>query len=172
MEINCPDCSQRLRVPDHLQDPLVRCRNCGRTFRPSETAESRIPFAIPVREPEPLIELQPVDEKSSNAQLHDFLSQPRVEPSVADQAKTKQKTIGWGAGLLIALMVLRGGAKLVKHLMRDDRKPQPAPVQFDPKLRPEIQKLFEQGGQLPPPPPPLPLRELEVPASNNRPPEN
>lgn len=172
MEINCPDCSQRLRVPDHLTNPLVRCRNCGKTFRPAETAESRIPFAISVREPltqpEPATEPRPAGEKSSDAHLHDFLSQPRAEPSVAEQAKNRKKSIGWGAGVLIALLLLKGGPKLVKHLLREDRKPQNAPARFDPKLQPEIQKLLEPQRRQPRPPPRIPQAPLpEAPSADH-----
>lgn len=175
MEISCPDCSQRLRVPDHLTNPLVRCRNCGKTFRPSETAESRIPFAIPMREPEPQSQIESAPQlpksKSSDSQLHDFLSQPRAEPSVAEQAKTRRSVAGWGTGVIIGLIALRGGVKLVKHLFHEDRKPQPAPVQFDPKLRPDIQKLLEQADPQRRRPQPLPGKP-EAPPPESPPPEN
>ena len=42
MEFNCPQCGKRLRAPDHLKNPLVRCRTCGAAFRPREEAEQPV----------------------------------------------------------------------------------------------------------------------------------
>ena len=172
MEINCPDCSQRLRVPDHLADPLVRCRTCGRTFRPSET-ESRSAFAPLVRMPQPPLPQEPADERppigaeSSDAQLENFLTQARAEPSIADQTKSRQKAAGWGVGIVIALMLLKGGVRLVNNLLREDRKPPPAPVRFDNKPPPDVEKLLEEiKAQRRQPPLQPPPGELE-----DRPPE-
>ena len=33
MEINCPQCDQRLRVPHGMKNPLLRCKSCGSKFR-------------------------------------------------------------------------------------------------------------------------------------------
>ena len=145
MEFNCPQCGKRLRAPDHLPNPLVRCRTCGAAFRPRETAEQPVkaqvvgpaPSTPPFRTaaPRPLSSTPPVPSPTSTS------------PPVSSEAgQTVAK--GLGVAVVVIFLLISKAPRLLKGVF-GDRQP-PAPVQMPDKDARAIQQLLEEARQKPP----------------------
>ena len=138
MEFNCPDCGKRLRSPDHLKNPLVRCRTCGATFRPREKGDTPPPVAIqtasmPVRPPEA-----------------ESLANPwSTRQTTAGPAASTTLAKGFGVVGFVLLILLAKAPRLVK-LFEREAPPPPAPAQVrDDELR-AIQQILEEAQRRPP----------------------
>ena len=107
MEFNCPECGKRLRTPDHLQNPLVRCRTCGATFRAGQQAgpwpsESAPPSSIP--------------------------EMPAERVAFPTPTSSPSRMVGNGLKIsgIVLLILLAKGPRLLRHLFDDRPKPRPA----------------------------------------------
>jgi hypothetical protein len=140
MEFNCPECGKRLRAPDHLRNPLVRCRTCSATFRPREEAITNAESA-PQSIPRPTLPVPQQDRKFIPGS-----PDPLVRPFPANEGKKTAK--GFGVGILILFIALTKGPKLIR-LFLPAKPAAPAPVQpIDPK---HLQILHDLQRQMPPP---------------------
>jgi hypothetical protein len=139
MEFNCPDCGKRLRAPDHLPNPLVRCRTCGATFRPREqegtiakrettpqaparprvvSKQQQKPF-VPAQQPKP----QPEWALPSGGPFGRPLSSPAPKPTVRR---------GLGIGIAILVILLLKAPRLLKLVLPPNQPQPPAPMKIDP----------------------------------------
>ncbi|MFV1966003.1 MAG: hypothetical protein ACC628_11305 [Pirellulaceae bacterium] len=137
MIISCPDCGQPLRVPDHLENPLLRCRRCQSTFRP-----------LDLETPEPVVDAESVyDEPEPEPEMY-----VSVSPAPASARRNKKK-VGRGLGViaLILFILISKAPRLLKKLFDDRPKEQPVPVHLNEKEMQELNRLFNEERQPPEP---------------------
>ena len=122
MDINCPECGKRLRAPDHLPNPLMRCRTCGATFRKSDLSSTEA-----AKQPAP--PLQPAKDSdprpAKDSDLDDFLVAQSSRPSQPPTDRSKA-VAGGGLGgviLFVILMVLPQLPRIINALKDDDPEP-------------------------------------------------
>jgi hypothetical protein len=121
MEFNCPGCDKRLRAPDHLPNPLVRCRTCGATFRPREGSPE-----LP-QDSTALFEESASLPQATELPQYQPESFRRLEPVSAGKSLVAK---GLGIGVMVLLIALAKAPRLVKLLLPDNPPP-PAPVRID-----------------------------------------
>lgn len=152
MEFNCPQCGKRLRAPDHLKNPLVRCRSCGAAFRPREQAEQPVTAQVidtPPATPRP----QPFSPRPQPVAPRPVSLPPTVPSRTATPRPVTSEagqTVAKGLGIVVVLifLLISKAPRLLKGIF-PDRQP-PPPVQIpDQDLR-AIQELLEEARKDPP----------------------
>jgi hypothetical protein len=157
MEVRCPNCQQRLRYPDHLVKPLLRCRNCLTTFRP---ADAQSPIEAPVS----AVAVEEFDPEI-NEEFRSFTEKSERELAEASTTRKSGKS-GVGYFIVIALVIaLKVGPRLAREFFRE-RKPE-RPVQLQQDEQQAIQKVLQEaaenakkGPDLRMPPVPMPNRDV------------
>lgn len=170
MEFNCPDCGKRLRAPDNLPNPLVRCRTCGATFRPRELentatkrelkplAPSREPLT-PVRQPKPFA---PAQQPRQRTEWNSPTGGPFGRPLSSPAPKTPVRR-GLGIGVAILVILLLKVPRLL-HVFLPPNPPQPpAPMQIDPMQMQMLRDLQQPRNVQPFQIPPVAPRMQEAP---------
>ena len=122
MEFTCPECGKRLRTPDHLQNPLVRCRTCGATFRAGQQAgpwpsESAPPSSVPEMPAE------------------------RVAFPTPTSSPSRMAGNGLKISGIVLLILLAKGPRLLRHLFDNPPKPQPAPARVHEDQLRQLQEM-------------------------------
>lgn len=159
MQTKCPQCSQKLRVPDGMKNPLLRCPTCRNEFRlrsaqvvlshgevefgsdsglwrpstpPSTVAASpEILPDIPVAMPAiPPTPLNMPDATRSPYPSFDTTTvRPRKSPAFEGLKNLARGSLGT-ITLVAVLFLLKGGPRVARHFFRE-KPPQPQPVQFE-----------------------------------------
>ena len=145
MEIQCPQCSQRLRVSDSLKNPLLRCPRCGSTFR-SENVDAPAPAEIYPSAP---VTSSAVPEVFHETQPQYASPPPRMEPVAKPSHSWGKGGLSWLA-MVVLFLCIKAGPRLAKNLFGERRPPQNVPVRIDPprmdpdQMRNEQKQAFER----------------------------
>ena len=169
METQCRRCSQRLRYPDSLRNPLLRCPTCGETFRPATDAldslqTSAKPLGTLATEPSSslanwkntastaLDESVSVSESRAARARRSPSSPVRTaapEELLPDIPPPKMTTrtasrplagMGWLI-MILALLAFKAGPRLFKHFARE-RQPQNVPQRMNEEDRQALEKVL------------------------------
>lgn len=126
MEFNCPNCGKRLRAPDHLRNPLVRCRTCGTAFRPREQAEVPVAAEVVERRAAPVRsdKIRPVEPTPLPKPFPAFPTTTNI-PSPTQQSRGMK---GLGAAIAILFVLLAKAPRLVRLMVHQQPPPLPHAV--------------------------------------------
>lgn len=131
MEFRCPKCQQPLRAPDHLRNPLVRCRRCAYEFRPVELG-----LAVPARSEPEVVEPELVAPELVDRQPPTPTPTPQIRPRKTTTAKRSRSGQGWGWIIVIGLMLLSRAPRWIQRMNRPAPNPPVQQHQFVPNPNP------------------------------------
>ncbi len=132
MEFNCPECGQRLRVGDHLVNPVVRCRLCGNTFRAAEATPPAAAAAPAVSvPPDEYAESRPYvpTDNEPDAELDEFLAKAaQSDTNSASRRPRGQPGARIGIGTILLLLLI--GGKVFRAIFNNPGPPPAQNIEF------------------------------------------
>jgi hypothetical protein len=137
MEVSCPKCKQRLRYSDELKNPLLRCRSCSTTFRPSGLTSA-------VEEP---VAAVAVDEESEFASpLHGSFNAPlpKIDPGPVTASRGNKSRFGYFA-IILFVVLFKVVPRVAREFFREPKPAQPAQMQQDDQQA--IQRMLQEAAK-------------------------
>lgn len=160
MEVSCPKCKQRLRYSDQLINPLLRCRNCTTTFRPSGLKPT-------VEEPVAAVAVDEVWESPERNRESFDGPLPHIDPAPTTASGANKSRFGYFA-IIILVLLFKVGPRLARELFRDPKPERPAQLRHDEQQA--IQRMLQEAAknaeaarrhpQIPPMPMPVPVPQV------------
>jgi hypothetical protein len=168
MEISCPQCNQRLRVPNEMKNPLLRCKKCGSSFRldAAKSAANDQPVrdvsapwyppstpvaGTPAETPWPVNSLPSQQAKSQQLvpEIEVVDEEPtnfgrNTTPTISEQTKSFASSGLGTIALIVVVILFKAGPRLAREFFRDrpqqQQQQQPVPVRIDPNRIDELRK--------------------------------
>lgn len=161
MEIACPECGQRLRIPNHLQIAQVRCRSCSYLFTTSSDQGLAEELTSYERDDEPITAslVNSASAHLSAEEMRELLARTKPSLETTTTSPRKWQKSGYWIVVIIAALVTKGPAvaKLFnwkkKNAQAQVAKParDPAQKRVDPKKNADAKAGAKLGENLDPP---------------------
>jgi predicted Zn finger-like uncharacterized protein len=113
MRLNCPSCTAVLRLAEEVPaGTRLKCPKCGTTFAPDA---GDVPEVLPVANPRRVVAVEDLDDADAGSS----------EPVRRRRAQKQSNSLVIAGSIVLAALVLVGGAWAVVHFVVLNRKPEP-----------------------------------------------
>lgn len=137
MEVSCPKCKQRLRYSDDLKNPLLRCRSCSTTFRPSG-------LTAKVEEPVAAVAVEEDREPAGPFRGSFDESLPKIDPGPVTESRGSKSQFGYLA-IIIIVILFKVVPRLGREFFREPKPEQPVHLRQDEQQA--IQRMLQEAAK-------------------------